>query len=101
MKIPVLTLACVLGFAALKGQAQESTRSTIRDPKVNVGIKAGFNSSMYFLSEFSVFPNRNLKQHTQRKHICPSYKRQYIIPVRKWSGQDQNTLDRPACIIRI
>lgn len=54
MKIPVLTLVCVLGFAALKGQAQESTRSTIRDPKVNVGIKAGFNSSMYFLSEFSV-----------------------------------------------
>lgn len=54
MKYTAFILSCMFGLAFTKGQAQEHLRSTSRDPKINVGIKVGFNSSMYFLDELSI-----------------------------------------------
>lgn len=38
----------------LQGQPKGEKRDAVRDPVVNVGIKAGFNSSMFFIDQLTV-----------------------------------------------
>ena len=54
-KLVLLILSLfLLSFADLEAQSVESNAYNVRDAKVNIGVKAGFNSSMFFIDEFTV-----------------------------------------------
>lgn len=56
MKRTALFILAGSFLALVDSQAQsiESAWNTMHDAKVNVGVKAGFNSSMFFIDEFKV-----------------------------------------------
>lgn len=49
-----ILMASLLLATNLQGQSRGSRRDASRDPLVNVGVKAGFNSSMFFIDHLSV-----------------------------------------------
>lgn len=61
MKKQAFILTVLLGMILQPGlHARCENLSTQRDPKINVGLKAGFNSSMFFIDHFSL-GSRNLQ----------------------------------------
>ena len=54
MRIKALILLCILSVFGFSGKAQAASRNSGNDSKVNVGIKAGFNSSMPIIDRFSL-----------------------------------------------
>ena len=53
-KAAFILMASLLLATNLQGQSRGSRRDASRDPLVNVGVKAGFNSSMFFIDRLSV-----------------------------------------------
>lgn len=53
MKTNALILLCLLSGIGFPGKAQAALRDAESDPKINIGIKAGFNSSMFIIDRFS------------------------------------------------
>lgn len=55
MRKPAFILLTLLLLAAnIQGQSRSRGRNATRDPIVNVGMKAGFNSSMFFIDRFAL-----------------------------------------------
>ena len=72
MKKPALILSAVLLFAAAGStQAQGFRRNAVKDPKANMGVKVGFNSTMFFIDHFAVGGN-------ELSHIQNNYKVGYF-----------------------
>ena len=53
-KTALIFITSLLLATGLQGQSRKRERDATRDPAVNVGIKAGFNSSMFFIDHFSI-----------------------------------------------
>ena len=53
-KTALILITSLLLATGLQGQSRKRERDATRDPAVNVGIKAGFNSSMFFIDHFSI-----------------------------------------------
>ena len=53
-KTALILITSLLLATGLQGQSRKRGRDATRDPAVNVGIKAGFNSSMFFIDHFSI-----------------------------------------------
>ena len=51
-KTALILITSLLLATGLQGQSRKRERDATRDPAVNVGIKAGFNSSMFFIDHF-------------------------------------------------
>lgn len=72
MKKPALILSAVLLFAAAGStQAQGFRRNAVKDPKANMGVKVGFNSTMFFIDHFAMGGN-------ELSHIQNNYKVGYF-----------------------
>lgn len=56
MKEAILTVigSGVLAVCELQAQATTTPMVTLRQPRFNLGVKAGFNSSMFFTDEVSI-----------------------------------------------
>jgi len=55
MKKTALVLLLVSAAAgSLQAQSNYTPMVTLRRPLVNIGVKAGFNSSMFFIDELSI-----------------------------------------------
>lgn len=50
----ILVIGYMVFFDATKAQNSTSSRNTPHEPKVNVGIKTGFNSTMFFIERLTV-----------------------------------------------
>lgn len=57
MKPKALIPICFLLAAGIAAKAQSAVSNMESEPKVNVGIKAGFNSTMFFIDRFSLGEN--------------------------------------------
>ena len=54
MRTNVLILLCILWSIGFSGKARAASWNAEGDPKVNIGIKAGFNSSMFIIDRISI-----------------------------------------------
>ena len=57
MRTNAFILLCLMGLSGLSAHAQTESRNETNDPKVNIGIKAGFNSTMFFIDHFTLGEN--------------------------------------------
>jgi len=71
MKTNALILLFLLLAAGFSGKAQAASRDTESSQKVNIGIKVGFNSSMFFIDRFSL-------GNTELKNLQNNYKVGYL-----------------------
>ncbi len=54
MKKPALILLTILSLTASHSMGQGFKRNAVSTPKANVGIRAGFNSSMFVIDKFTI-----------------------------------------------